>query len=99
MASNWIADRNRYGLPEPPADVMQAFHDQDAALVLVPSNQARKYLLRVGAGNSPSVVPYIAAKSGRGRDQCPRQDPRAPHSDGDLLESLNLLIKVDAMCR
>lgn len=91
MANNWIADRNRYGLPEPPADVMQAFHDQDAALVLVPSNQGRKYLLarRRAASRDMSAVIRKTRDGARARLN---QMPRFAESDSAMLERLDLVL-------
>ena len=45
MAANWIADQNRFRLPEPPAWVLQRLFDFDHMLVIAPSRLKREYLL------------------------------------------------------
>lgn len=39
MTTNWIADQNRWNLPEPPPWFLKRLWDFDAMLVLVPSRQ------------------------------------------------------------
>ena len=42
---SWIADTNRFNLPEPPEWVQRAIYDFDAQLVIIPSRTARQYIL------------------------------------------------------
>lgn len=91
VPSNWIADRNRYGLPEPPAFVLTAFHNQDAALVLVPSNQQRKYLLARRRTLSRDMS-AIVRKTRDGAAATLKQLPRFAESDSAMLERLDLVL-------
>lgn len=91
LESNWIPDLNRYGLPKPPAWFLQAMWDQDAALVIIPSRQARKYILARRRERSLTIV-----KINDSLTLSDKTHARAKYLDGDMLEGLKL-VGVDSL--
>ena len=45
MLPNWIADKNKFTLPEPPDYILKALYDFDNQLVILPARVQRRYLL------------------------------------------------------
>jgi hypothetical protein len=45
VLANWIPDRNKFKLPEPPAWALKRLYDFDHQLVVIPSRKDRNYLL------------------------------------------------------
>lgn len=86
-SGNWIPDQNRFNLPKPPAWFLKVLWDQDAGLVIVPSRQARKYLLTRRRELSRRVFDLSRAAA---------QLPLARGGDAAMLEQYGLL-KVDAI--
>lgn len=42
---NWIADQNKFNLPEPPKWALKTLYDFDAQLVIIPSRRKRQFWL------------------------------------------------------
>jgi hypothetical protein len=90
LSSNWVADVNRFNLPKPPAWFLKILWDQDAALVVLPSRQGRKYLVGRRRERSRIVAGITQAVLNEKVHQ------HVPYSDSAMLESYRL-VKVDAI--
>lgn len=90
LSANWIADVNRFNLPKPPAWFLKILWDQDAALVVLPSRQGRKYLIGRRRERSRVVAGIVQHQVNE------NVHARVGHSDSALLED-HKLVKVDAI--
>jgi hypothetical protein len=90
--ANWEPDVNRFGLPKPPAWFLKMLWDQDAALVVLPSRQGRKYIVarrRSLSKNVNQIVQTLLADA-------MKKHKAVRYLDSEMLESRKLVV-VDAI--